>query len=173
MKITTTFIALSTVLTLTAGPILATGSDHMTHTKMDRAMGQVADLALSNGFVFATLPNQPVGAGFVTFENTGSAPDRLIAASSPMAGKVEIHSMSMNDGVMKMRELDNGLEIPTGETVAMEPGGYHLMFMQLNRAFTTGELVHVTLTFEQAGDIEIMLPIENRMAGGHNKHGTN
>ena len=89
---------------------------------------------ISAPFTRATLPNAPVGGGFLTIENTGYQTDRLISATSSVAGDTQIHEMSMQGDVMKMRELAEGLEIPAGATVALAPGGYHIMFMGLNQA---------------------------------------
>ena len=114
---------------------------------------------ISLPFTRATLPNAPVGGGFMTIENEGPEADRLISASSPVAADVQIHEMAMQGDVMKMRHLSEGLELPGGETVTLEPGGYHLMFMGLKQAFVEGETVPVTLVFEKAGSVEISLPV--------------
>lgn len=114
---------------------------------------------ISLPFTRATLPNAPVGGGFMTIENEGPDADRLISASSPVAADVQIHEMAMQGDVMKMRHLSEGLELPGGETVTLAPGGYHLMFMGLKQAFVEGETVPVTLVFEKAGAVEISLPV--------------
>jgi hypothetical protein len=116
-------------------------------------------LNISVPFTRATLPNAPVGGGFFTVENTGTEADRLVSASSSVAKDTQIHSMAMEGDVMKMRELPDGLEIPAGETVVLSPGGFHLMFMGLNQAFVEGETVTVTLTFEKAGTVDVVLPV--------------
>ncbi|MGV6839347.1 MAG: copper chaperone PCu(A)C [Planktomarina sp.] len=121
------------------------------------------DLVLTKAFAFATLPNQPVGGGFVTVENTGAVDDVLIKASSPSAGYMEIHMMEVNDGVMVMREMADGLPIPAGETVVMKPGGYHIMFMDLPGPLVADEMATVTLTFQNAGDVTVTLPIKSRI----------
>ncbi|UJW84827.1 copper chaperone PCu(A)C [Devosia sp. SL43] len=114
---------------------------------------------ISLPFTRATLPNAPVGGGFLTIENEGPEADRLISASSPASDVVQIHEMAMEGDVMKMRQLADGLELPAGETVVLAPGGYHLMFMGLKRAFVEGETVPVTLVFEKAGTVELALPV--------------
>ena len=143
-------------------PALATADD------MAPMMAPVAqgDLTLTHGFAFATLPNQPVAGGFMTIENAADADDRLIAATSDIADVMQFHTMAMDGGVMVMRELPDGLELPAGETVKLEPGGYHIMFMQLNAPLVEGDTVPVTLTFEQAGDVDVILPIIRKTAGG-------
>ena len=119
----------------------------------------VGELNITQPFTRATLPNAPVGGGFLTIANTGAEADRLIDASSAVVGDVQIHEMAMEGDVMKMRELADGLEIPAGATVALAPGGFHIMFMGLNQAFVEGEAVPVTLVFEKAGSVELALPV--------------
>ena len=115
---------------------------------------------ISLPFTRATLPNAPVGGGFLTIENEGPEADRLVSATSAVAGDTQIHEMAMEGEVMKMRELPGGLEIPAGETVVLAPGGFHIMFMGLKQPFVEGETVPVTLTFEKAGSVEVLLPVE-------------
>ena len=119
----------------------------------------LGDINISLPFTRATLPNAPVGGGFLTIENTGTEPDRLISVASTVAGATQIHEMAMQGDVMKMRELADGLEIPAGETVVLAPGGFHIMFMGLKQAFVEGETIAVTLTFEKAGSVEVLLPV--------------
>jgi copper(I)-binding protein len=115
---------------------------------------------ISLPFTRATLPNAPVAGGFLTIENTGTEPDRLVSATSDIAGDTQIHEMAMQGDVMKMRQLADGLEIPAGETVTLAPGGFHIMFMGLKQALVEGETITVTLTFEKAGTVDVVLPIE-------------
>ncbi|WP_296373042.1 copper chaperone PCu(A)C [Yoonia sp.] len=123
-------------------------------------------LTLTDGYAYATLPNQPVAGGFLTIANGGEADDHLVAAASDIAGVTQIHAMMMDGGVMVMRELADGLPLPAGETVVLQSGGLHLMFMQLNGPLVAGETVAVTLRFENAGEVAIDLPIRKKMAGG-------
>src|SRR5258708_3097044 len=78
-------------------------------------------LQISQPWARATPPSAPTGAGFMTITNKGATPDRLIAVRSPTSGKVEIHEMKMDGNVMRMRELEKGLEIPPGGTVELKP----------------------------------------------------
>lgn len=119
---------------------------------------------ISMPFTRATLPNAPVGGGFLTIENTGTEADRLVSASSPVAAETQIHEMAMEGDVMKMRQLPDGLDIPAGETVVLAPGGFHLMFMGLKQPLVEGETVVVTLTFEKAGSVELLLPVQGAAA---------
>ncbi|MBU1304386.1 MAG: copper uptake system-associated protein [Alphaproteobacteria bacterium] len=126
----------------------------------------LGNLTISAPFSRATLPNAPVGGGFLSIENTGTDADRLVSASSPAAGAVQIHEMAMQGDVMKMRELGEGLEIPAGQTVVLAPGGFHLMFMGLKQAFVEGETVPVTLVFEKAGTVDVELSVQGVAADG-------
>jgi periplasmic copper chaperone A len=123
-------------------------------------------IVISDPWSRATPPSAMSGAGYLTLTNKGSEPDRLIAASSPAAGRVEVHEMTMNGNVMRMRELEKGLEIPAGATVKLAPGGYHLMMTGLKGPFTKGARVPVTLTFEKAGSIDVEFGVEALGAPG-------
>ena len=115
-----------------------------------------------------------VAAGYMTLVNTGSAPDRLVSASAQAASKVDIHEMTMTDGVMKMRPVQNGVEVKPGQTVELKPGSFHMMFMELKQPLTAGQPVKGTLVFEKAGTIEIeyvVAPIgASAPSGGHGGH---
>ncbi len=87
---------------------------------------KIGDLEIGHPWSRATLPGAKVAAGYLTIKNNGSTPDRLIAVSAEIAGTGEIHEMSVKDGVMTMRPLTDGLEIPAGGEVKLEPGAYHL-----------------------------------------------
>lgn len=119
----------------------------------------VGDLELTAGFTRAMLPGQPVGGGFVTITNTGHHDDVLVSAESPTSGRVELHEMAMENNVMKMRPLKDGIPLPAGQTVELKPGGLHLMFMEVKEPFVEGASVPVTFTFKNSGSIEVTLPV--------------
>jgi copper(I)-binding protein len=119
----------------------------------------VGDLEVTDAWARVMLPGQPTGGGYITITNRGSEADRLVAASSPAAGKVEIHTMAVVDDVMVMRPAGGALEIPAGGTVEMKPGGMHLMFMQVSKPFRDGEEIAVSLEFETAGKVAVVLPV--------------
>ncbi|MBL8536639.1 MAG: copper chaperone PCu(A)C [Hyphomonadaceae bacterium] len=100
-----------------------------------------------------------VAAGYMTISNGTTSDDRLVSASSPRAARVEIHEMTMDGAVMQMRAVEGGLPITAGQSVALEPGGMHLMFMDITAPFVEGESIPVTLTFETSGVVEIALPV--------------
>jgi periplasmic copper chaperone A len=102
-----------------------------------------------------------VAAGYVTIKNTGSTPDRLIGASTPVAGKIEIHEMTMDNGVMKMRPVVGGLEIAPGATVELKPNALHLMIMNVKRPIEKGEPFAASLTFEKAGTVNVEFMVED------------
>ena len=108
----------------------------------------------------ATPSGASVGAGYLKLTNTGTAPDRLVGGSSPVAGQFEIHEMAVVDGVMKMRPLANGIEIKPGQSVELKPGSFHIMLKGLKRPLKQGEKVTGTLDFEKAGTVKIEYTVE-------------
>jgi periplasmic copper chaperone A len=121
---------------------------------------KAGDLVISQAWSRATPGGAKVAGGFLTIENKGSAPDKLVAVSSEIAGKAEVHEMAMDNGVMKMRPLDKGLVIEPGKTVKLAPGGNHLMLQELKGPFKQGEKVPVTLEFEKAGKVTVSLDVQ-------------
>jgi periplasmic copper chaperone A len=121
---------------------------------------KAGDLVITQAWSRATPGGAKVAGGYLTIENKGSAPDRLIGGSAAIAGKFEVHEMKMDEGVMTMRPLDKGLEIAPGKTVKLAPGGYHVMLMDLKGALKQGEKVPVTLQFEKAGTVQVTLDVE-------------
>ena len=107
-----------------------------------------------------TPPSAKVAGGFLTLTNTGTASDRLMGGSSPIAGRIEVHEMTLDGGTMKMRELSQGLEIKPGQTVELKPGSFHIMFMDLKTPITDGASIKGTLVFEKAGPVEIEYTVE-------------
>jgi copper(I)-binding protein len=127
---------------------------------------KAGDLVISQAWARATPKGAKVGGGYLTIQNQGSAPDRLTGGSSDVAGSVQVHEMSMQNGVMKMRPVENGLAIDPGKTVKLAPGGYHLMMMDLKAPLKRGEKVPVTLDFEKAGKVTVTFDVEGVGAQG-------
>lgn len=125
---------------------------------MDSAPVKAGDLELTGLWARAMLPNQPAGGGFVTIRNTGTQDDRLLKVETPLA-RGEVHEMAVADGVMRMRELADGLPLPAGETVELKPGGFHLMFLEVKEPFAEGGSVPATLVFEKAGRVDVNLKV--------------
>jgi copper(I)-binding protein len=136
---------------------------------------KAGDLVITQAWTRATPKGAKTGGGYLTIENKGSAPDRLIGGSADIAGSAQIHEMSTEGGMMKMRPVENGLTIEPGKTVKLAPGGYHLMMMDLKQPLKRGDKVPVTLEFEKAGKVTISLDVEGvgaqGPAGGSNMGG--
>jgi periplasmic copper chaperone A len=120
---------------------------------------QLGSLQIVQPWVRATPKGASVGAGYLKITNKGTTPDRLVAGSSPVAAKVEIHEMTMRGGIMRMRPLAHGLEIKPGKTVELKPGSFHIMLMGLKQQLKKGDTVKATLQFETAGKIEVEFPV--------------
>lgn len=169
---------LSSILALSLlGAVPAFAHDMSTHgdpaIQHDGEAVHVGDLEITGAFTRATLPNQPTGGGYLTITNHGDAEDTLIGGSAAFAGEVQVHEMAMNNDVMSMRHLPDGLTIPAGETVTLQPSGFHLMFMRLNTSLVEGETASVILEFEHAGAVELVFKIAAagaRSMTGHEAH---
>ncbi|RWP76615.1 copper chaperone PCu(A)C [Mesorhizobium sp.] len=132
---------------------------------------RVGDLEIGHPWSRATPPGAKVAGGYFTVTNTGSSPDRLLSISSEISAKAELHEMGVSDGVMTMRPVTGGLEIPAGGKVALAPGGYHLMFVGLKRQPKLGETFPATLTFEKAGTVTVDFAVEGMgETGGMDNH---
>jgi copper(I)-binding protein len=120
---------------------------------------KIGALQIETPWLRATPGGAKVAAGYLRITNTGSEPDRLVGASMPLAGRGDVHEMSMQDGVMHMRPLAQGLTIAPGDSVELRPGGLHLMFLDVKGALKEGDDMQVTLTFEKAGSIPVTFPV--------------
>jgi periplasmic copper chaperone A len=122
----------------------------------------------------ATPGGAQVAGGYLKITNTGEDADRLLGGTLPVAASVEVHEMSMSNGVMKMRKLEQGLEIKPGQSVELKPGGYHLMFNGLKEGLQQGQSIKGTLTFEKAGSIEVEYSVAaigaQQPGGGYSHH---
>lgn len=120
-----------------------------------------AKISIDDAYARASSPNARSGAAFLILKNAGDADDRLVAVASDAAERVELHThISDADGVMRMVEVEDGIEIPAGGVAELMRGGDHVMFMGLTRPFLQGEAVSVTLTFEVAGDVAVEIPVD-------------
>ena len=120
------------------------------------------DIRIGNPWARATPRGASVAAAYMTITNNGTAPDRLIAASTTVANRFEVHTMVIEDGVAKMRPVEGGLEIKPAQTVELKPGSYHVMLAGLTQALKQGQHMTATLVFERAGKVDIefaVLPI--------------
>lgn len=120
---------------------------------------QVGDLVISGAFARATPPRAAVGAAYLTIRNQGTTADRLLAATSAQGREVQIHTMTVTDGVMTMRPLTAGLPLPPAATQRLAPGGAHLMVMGLTEPLVQGDRLDLGLSFERAGRVSITVPV--------------
>jgi copper(I)-binding protein len=138
----------ATVLSMTAVACSEDGGDEAAD-----AQGSVS---VTDVWGWSSTPDR--GAVYFTVENTGAEADRLMGASSDAAGVVQVHETTMVEGTAQMSEVD-GVDIPAGGTVTFEPGGYHVMMMEIPEPLEVGSTIDVTVTFEGAGDIDVTAEI--------------
>ena len=131
---------------------------------------KLGNLEIRQPWTRATPPTAQAGGGFLVVANTGTTPDRLIAAKSPAAERVEVHEMKMDGNVMRMRPVEHGIDSPAGGTVELTPGGLHVMLSGLKAPFATDAKVPLTLVFEKAGSVDIEMPVEAMGATGPQSH---
>ena len=119
----------------------------------------VGSMHITQVWARATPKGAANGAGYMTITNKGVGPDRISCVADDASAQCQIHSMTIENGVMKMRPVEGGLEIKPGETVTLKPGGYHVMFVDLKHALVEGETVKATLKFDHAGTVDVAYPI--------------
>jgi copper(I)-binding protein len=119
----------------------------------------LGSIHISQPWSRATPKGAASGAGYMTLTNKGAAPDKVSCVSDDASAQCEIHTMTMEGGVMKMRPVEGGLEIKPGESVTLKPGGYHMMFLSLKHPLEQGQTIKVTLKFDHAGTIDIDYPV--------------
>ena len=116
-------------------------------------------LEIRQAEIRATPPNAPVTGGYLHIHNNGTAMQRLTAASADFSSHTEIHQMIVEAGVMKMSPLKDGIEIAAGGHIQLQPGGLHIMFMQLKQPLAPSNMHQVTLTFDNCGDVPVMFKV--------------
>lgn len=121
---------------------------------------KLGNLEIETPWAPAVPKGATAAAGYLTIKNTGAEPDRLLGVSSPIAGKIEIHQMSMANGVMTMRPVPSGLEIKPGATVELKPSSFHLMIMGLKQPIEKGKPFAASLNFEKAGPVDVEFMVE-------------
>lgn len=133
-----------------------------------------SDLIVYDPFARATPPGAQVGGAFLTLHNHGD-PTRLVGARSDAAALVQIHTHTIDEaGIMRMREVEEGIALGTHSTVTLAPGGLHIMLMNLNGPLKEGEEVDITLEFDNGKTVDVSVPIKSIAAGGtadHSGHG--
>jgi copper(I)-binding protein len=133
-----------------------------------------AQATVAEPWARSTTAGQKAAGAFMTLKG-GAQADRLLSGATPAAERVELHTMSMEGNVMRMREVP-GIDVPSGQTVALAPGGLHVMFMGLKEPLKPGSVVPITLKFEKAGTVEVKVEVRDRAApaggqAGHGNHG--
>ncbi|MBI3514367.1 MAG: copper chaperone PCu(A)C [Proteobacteria bacterium] len=131
---------------------------------------RVGDVRIERPWARATAGNSRVGAAYFTLEAVGATPDRLVKVETPVAAVGELHAHMMHDNVMQMRPV-GAVEVQPGAPTVLQPGGLHVMLFDLKDALKAGERFPLTLQFERAGRIEIMVPVERAGARGPGEGG--
>jgi periplasmic copper chaperone A len=149
-------------LTEACGPLVIIFSAAMLTSSVGAQMADydVGSIHITQTWSRATPKGATAGAGYMTITNKGTTPDKVSCVSDDASAQCEIHSMSMEGGVMKMRPVEGGLEIKPDETVTFAPSsGYHVMFRQLKHPLEQGKTVKATLKFDKAGTVDVEYPV--------------
>lgn len=133
------------------------------------AAQQSAPVQVESPWMRPTIGRSTSSAAYMTLENRGSQPDQLVAASSPAAGKVELHENIRDGDVMKMREVKT-IEIKPGDKIELKPGGLHMMLFDVKAPLKPGQSVPMTLRFERAGEVQVEVPVR-QAKGAQHEHG--
>ena len=133
----------------------------LTLTSYGPSIAAASSLSISDPWIAATPKGASTAAGYLTVTNNSESDDRLIGASAARAQTIQIHEMSLDGGIMRMRQID-GIRIAAHGSATLEPGGYHLMLLSIQGPFVAGEKVDVTLDFEHAGRIDAVFAVRNR-----------
>lgn len=129
-------------------------------TPIAAAPGRAGPITITGPWARETAIGQSVGGGFASIANTAASEDRLVAATSPIAGEVQLHTMSMQGGVMRMRQVTGGMAVPARGKLELRLGGFHLMFVGLKRQLRQGEHFPVTLRFQRAGRVTVRFAVQ-------------
>ena len=125
------------------------------------AVPALAEISIEEAYARAAGPAARAGAAFMVIHNDAEADDRLVSASSDAAVRVELHThLAQNDGVMRMMEAENGFVVPARGNHSLDRGGDHVMFMGLTGPWKQGDLIPLTLVFEQAGELELVIEVD-------------
>lgn len=158
-RLTRAIAAAALTLSVTASfPARAQHSGHQAQAPAEQTY-KLGNLTITAPWARATPGGAKVGGGYLKITNNGKEADSFTGGSASFAGRVEVHEMAVNDGVMRMRELAKGLEIKPGETIELKPGSFHVMFMDLKQPLKQGDSLKGTLTFAKAGQIEVAFKV--------------
>jgi hypothetical protein len=126
---------------------------------------KLGDLTIAQPWARATPGAAPTGAVYLTIENHGARGDKLVAAASPVADTVMLHTHIVENGVAQMRPVD-GIEVAAGATAELKPGGFHIMLMGLHQPLRKSDVFPLTLTFEHAGKVAVQVHVGSVGATG-------
>lgn len=135
----------------------------------------VDDVVIEGAYVRAVPPGQPNSAAFMKVNNKGGAGHALVAGSTPAAAVVELHTHTMEGGMMRMREVEK-IELPAGETVSLQPGGLHVMLIGLKQKLVPEQTIPLTLRYEDGSEVSLQVPVHKLqmkmkpMDEGHMNH---
>ncbi len=131
------------------------------HHHADAAPGTASanGIAVHGAWARPSMGNMPNSAAYMTLEGGGAEPDELIAAASPAAERVELHTHLVENGIAKMRPVD-GIEVVPGTATVLQPGGLHLMLLGLQQKLKEGDTLPMTLTFKHAGEVQLTVPVQ-------------
>ena len=130
-----------------------------------------AQVSVSDGYVRATPPMGPNTAAFMVLTNEGTTARQLLAVRSAAADKAELHTVLNQDGVMQMRQLEQGISLPAGASVVLQPGGMHIMLLGVNAPLTDGDEVSLELEWADGEHQSVMLPVKDiRSPAAHHGH---
>jgi hypothetical protein len=119
----------------------------------------LAQVKVDGAWARSTVPGQQAGGGFMTLQS--AAADRLLGGTTPVAERLELHTMTMEGDVMKMRQIER-IDLPAGQRVELKPGGLHVMLVGLNEELSVGDTLRITLKFKNAGDITLDVPVKQQ-----------
>ena len=137
----------------------ALGLAPLAMTAASAADYDLGSIHISQPWSRATPKGASTGAAYMTVTNNGKAPDRVNCVSSDASAECQIHSMTMDNGVMQMRPVEGGLEIKPGETVTLKPGSFHVMLLNLKHPLEQGNTMKATLKFDSAGTVDVEYPV--------------
>lgn len=124
------------------------------------AVAAAASLKVEHPWARPIPPGAPTGAGYLTLVNPTDRDLRLIGGTTPAARSLEVHEMTMDGGVMRMRPVAGGVAVPAHGRVELKPGAYHLMLIGPTHAYKLGDRIPVTLRFDHAAALKVVLPVE-------------
>jgi periplasmic copper chaperone A len=148
-----------TIITRGLAAALALGFTQLAASAAHATDYNVGSIQITAPWARATPKGATSGAAYMTITNNGKTADKVTCVSSDASAQCQIHTMTMDNGVMQMRPVEGGLEIKPGETVTLKPSGLHVMLVNLKHPLEQGKTIKATLKFDTAGSIDVVYPI--------------